>query len=399
MSENKMILLKLGGRKHLGEGRWQDALSIYDEIYSVCCYKEPSCKWDIPSERIHNIIIPHTFWNQKLFGILLRAKGHKSLDWISFLAILGLRLSNRTLIRDVRNIDVTNVLCSYGDYDFSDIMCLVFGNAIRARIIRAYKETRLEYSYTERMALKRADEIVLYDVELKKFLERKYGEKIFEKKKVLLGYDENVLPECILSNINYQRKLSSIDLKVHVAILTFRVDSIPNRERDQGRYYYIDVIRKLINAGIVVHLHCAQYNDDNGVNRYQELATQNPGMFYLESSLEMKHSSSCQQWVESCEILSRYDIGLLHNIVDNSSVSEFDRINVPHRFFAYEAAHVVPIIARGENVVLERIFNRYNCGFVYDKLEELSNIIGRNFDYYTPSYTEYLKAIFDLEDK
>jgi len=149
----------------------------------------------------------------------------------------------------------------------------------------------------------------------------------------------------------------------------------------------------------VVHLHCAQYNDDNGVNRYEELQKENSGMFYMEKPLAMKHSSTTEEWVTSCEILSRYDAGLLHNILDKSSVSEFDRINVPHRFFAYEAAHVTPIIERGSNIVLERMFSEKKCGYVYDSFEDLPGILNADIKYYTPSYEEYLKTIFNLEDE
>lgn len=394
---NKRILIKLGGRKHLGEERWRDAEDIYDEIYSICCFREPSCTWKIPAENVHTIVLDDTFFNHKLFGLLTRTKNNPSLNWLSALAVTALRLCNSSLINQVRNIKATDVLCSYGDYDYSDLACLVFGKAIKAPIVRAYKETRPEYNYTEYAAFKRADAIVLYDEELKKFIEKKYGSPFFDGKKVLLGYDENALPACILDKIHYREKLSVKDHLVHIAILTFRVDSAPGRSRDQGRYYYIDVIKKLIDAGLVVHLHCAQYNDDNGVNKYKELEEQNPGKFYMEKPLEMKHSSSTEEWVESCEILSQYDVGLLHNIVEGSTVSEFDRINIPHRFFAYEAAHVLPVIEKGSNIVLERMFSEKGCGYVYSELTDLPKILERKFTYYTPSYKDYLKSIFQSQ--
>ena len=396
--DTQRILIKLGGRKHLGEERWRDAIEEYDEIYSICCYKEPSYKWNIPSDKVSTILIPHTFLNQKLFGLLTRTKGRKQLNWLSALAVSGLRICNQSLVKKVRVLNTTNVLCSYGDYDYSDLACLIFGNAIKAPIVRSYKETRPEYNYTEYKAFKRAETIVLYDIELKKFLEKKYGASFFNGKKVLLGYDENALPACVLDKIQYKEKLSTKDHQVHIAILTFRVDSAPGRSRDQGRYYYIDVIKKLMDAGLIVHLHCAQYNDDNGVNRYKELAEQNPGKFFMEKPLEMKHSSTTEEWVESCEILSQYDIGLLHNIVENSTVSEFDRINIPHRFFAYEAAHVLPVIEKGSNVVLERMFAEKRCGFVYSELIDLPIVLNQKFSYYTPSYKDYLRGIFQ-DDK
>lgn len=390
------ILLKLGGRKHLGEERWKGALSLYDEVYCACLFTETD--WDIRNEHIHIIKIPKRNLTSKCIGIINRCKDKPQFSWLNRLALAGIRFLNRDWMQKVGSIEADSVLCSYGDYDKSDFVYAIAKPVIHAPVVRAYKESRVGYNFLELNALKSADKIVLYDVELKRFLEKKYGESLFEGKKVLLGYDENSLPGCILNNIRYREKYSSADGKVHLVILSFRVDSAPNRSRDESRYYYVDIIRDFIEAGIVVHLHCAQYNDFNGINRYKELQEEHPGMFYMEKALSMKHSSSSEEWIESCEILSRYDIGLLHNIQDNSSVSEFDRINIPHRFFAYETAHVAPITAKGNNVVLERLFAEKHCGFVYDKLTDLQAVLKENVEYYTPSYEDYLKAIFKLED-
>lgn len=395
MSQKK-ILVKLGGRKHLGEERWRDALTVFDEIYSFCSYAEPSHAWEIPSDKAHCEVFPKTKLNHLFFRVVNKFKNKKNMSWICSISLTVLRILNSGYIKKVKSVDATSVLCSYGDYDNSDFMYCLCKNAVSAPVVRAYKETRPEYNYLEYTAMKSADKIVLFDVELKKFLEKKYGDDFFSSKKVILGYDENALPSYILNGIHYREKLSASDGKVHLVILSFRVDSAPNRSRDQGRYYYIDIIKEMIASGVVVHLHCAQYNHDNGVNRYKELQDKNPGMFYMEEVLAMKHSSSTEEWINSCEILSRYDAGLLHNIVDESSVSEFDRINIPHRFFAYEAAHVAPILKRGENVVLGRIFKEKKCGFMYDTFADLPGILDADIEYYTPSYEAYLKAIFKL---
>ena len=83
----------------------------------------------------------------------------------------------------------------------------------------------------------------------------------------------------------------------------------------------------------------------------------------------------------------------MHNIMENSSVSEFDKINVPHRLFAYEAAHVIPIIKEGQNKVLERMFCSEKCGIVYRDLIELSKTNTTSIEYYTPNYKNYLTQI------
>ncbi|MCD7994335.1 MAG: hypothetical protein LUK37_22155 [Clostridia bacterium] len=393
---HKKILLKLGGRKHLGEERWRDALNLFDEIYSFCSYAEPSHAWEIPSDKVHCEVLPKTTLNHFFFRVVNKFKSKKRLSWIITFLLSVLRILNCGYIKKVKSVDVAAVLCSYGDYDNSDFMFCLCKNVIDKPVVRAYKETRPEYNYLEYTAMKSVDKIVLFDVKLKEFLEKKYGSDFFAHKKVIVGYDENALPSCILDGVHYQEKLSTADGKVHLVILSFRVDSAPNRSRDQGRYYYIDIIKEIISAGVVVHLHCSKYNDDKGVNRYKELQAENPGMFYMEEALAMKYSSSTEEWINSCDILSRYDAGLLHNIVDESSVSEFDGINIPHRFFTYEAAHVTPILKRGENIVLGRMFEEKRCGFMYNTFSDLPGILNADIEYYTPSYEDYLKAIFEL---
>ena len=36
LSNKKRVLIKLGGRKHLGEMRWKGALELYDKVYCIC---------------------------------------------------------------------------------------------------------------------------------------------------------------------------------------------------------------------------------------------------------------------------------------------------------------------------------------------------------------------------
>lgn len=390
------VLLKLGGEKHLGEQRWQGALNVFDKVYCGSFYLENLEKdWHIEDNRIIVFRFPQSKINHVLHGVLWETKNHKSLNWLSCIVLHMMRLFNHGWISKIESIHPDAVLCSYGDYDFSNLISILTRKSVKEPIVKSYKESRVDYNYLEYKSFKICDIISLYDQEMKLFLERKYSENLFEGKKVILGYDENALPSCILNGIHYKDKLSTVDGKTHVAILTFRVDSEPSRERDQNRYYYIDLIEKLIEAGVVVHLHCAKFIDDsNGINRYKQLEERNPEMFYLEAPLEMKHTSSTEAWINACEKLSKYDAGVMHNIVEGSSVSEFDKINVPHRLFAYEAAHVTPIVKRGENIVLERLFKEKNCGFIYEELSDLKKIKDIAFDYYTPSYEDYLIKLF-----
>lgn len=384
----KKILLKVGGRKHLGECRWMDALDVFDEIYCACIYREDSLK--IIDDRIHIIELRKNLLNHLLTGIILRTRNKKSLTIFNWLIILLLRLLNISWLIKIKKVSPDFALCSYGDYDRSDLTFLIAKPVIKCQIVRAYKETRVGYNFLEFETLKGINNLVFYAEELKDFLKKKYGDSLFVNKFIKYGLDENALSSHILSQIQFEKKLSSNTNKRHIAILSYRVDSAPNRDRDQGRYYYLETIKELIDAGLIVHLHCAKYNNFNGENLYEKLKKEYPNEFFMEKELKMNRDSSVEEWVKSCEILSKYDFGLMHNIIENSSVSEFDKINVPHRLFAYEAAHVIPIIEKGQNKVLERMFDEKKCGIVYKCLDELNKISIANIEYNAPSYKDYL---------
>lgn len=393
-SHAKRIMIKIGGRKHLGEERWVGALNAFDEIACACIYREDN--WNVEDPRIKVYELENNKANYFLSGLLLRTRTKRYLWIVNWILILLMRASNRKWITSIKKINADFALCSYGDYDRSDLVYLIVKNAISCKTVRSYKETRVGYNFLEHETLKSIENICLYDEELQKFLEKKYGNHLFEKKNLLIGPDENALPKCILDKIVYQEKLSQNDGRKHIVILSYRVDSAPNRERDQGRYYYIDTITQMIKAGLCVHLHCAQYNDFNGVNKYAELKDKKPDQFFMEKPLNMKRDSTADQWVSSCEILSRYDFGLMHNIDDNSTVSEFDKINIPHRFFAYEAAHVAPIILRGSNIVLEKRFKSEKCGVVVDDISDLNSVDISDIHYVNPTYEDYLDSIIKM---
>ncbi len=388
------ILLKLGGRQHLGEFRWSGALNEFTEVYCTCLYREGTVFVD--SEQIHFYEIPNNVCNRLITVFLRKIKKYSGLDMISWIAICVLKGLNYKLIQKVKVLNPHKVLCSYSCYDWSDLNCILFAKSIQVPIVRSYKESRVEYNFLEYNALKLSDTVVLCDVKIKEFLEKKYGNNFFDNKKIILGPDENALPACIIDNVNHKEKYSIKDGKIHLVILASVVDSEPCSKTTQSRYYYIEIIKKIIEEGIIVHLHCRKFNEYGGGNRYKELADAYQGKFYIEEALDMAADSSLESWINSCEILSQYDIGFFHNVVEGSSISDYDKINVPHKFFAYGAAHVVPVVKRGDNDVLEKMFDEKNCGFVFDELSDLKQINNHKFDYYIPTYESYLKSVFDL---
>ncbi len=390
----KKVMIKLGGLKHLGELRWIDALDIFDEIYCISSFKEYI--WDIPDKRIKKCIVSRTFINRCIFWGLDHTKKYRVCNLISKILIKMFRMCNVEWLKSLRNINSEFVLCSYGDYDYSDIMLVLTEGYLNGIIVRAIKETRPEYNYLEQLALKKSDIISLYCNELQKFIEKKYGKNIWDNKRIKIGIDENYLSSAVINKINYKPKLSSKDKLIHIVLMTYRADSMPLRDRDKYRYYYIELIKELISYGYVVHMHCKQFINNGGINQYKILEKEYKGAFIIEEPLEMRRDASLQEWIKSCEFLSRYDVGILHNIMPDNNVSVFDRINIPHRYFAYEAAHVIPIIKRGENIVLERIFETQGRGFVFDNYQDIEKIRCKNYVFETVSYKDYLLELRDI---
>lgn len=83
----------------------------------------------------------------------------------------------------------------------------------------------------------------------------------------------------------------------------------------------------------------------------------------------------------------------MHNYIEGSSNTEFDKYNVPHRYYEYQVAQVVPILRRGHSFVLEDLLTRTSSGFVYDDVSELISATPE-ITFYKPTFAEYAKAIF-----
>jgi len=212
----RKILLKLGGRKHLGEERWKGVLELFDEVNCACLFTEPD--WEIEDDRVKIIKLKRTFLSSKFIGVINHANNKKNLAWLNHLAIWGMRLINLGWMKSIKAVEADAILCSYGDYDKSDFIYAIAKPALKKPVVRAYKESRVEYNFLELNALKSAGTIVLYDVALQKFLEKKYGSTLFEGKKLVIGLDENALPSCILDRIKYKERFSALDGRLHVVI-------------------------------------------------------------------------------------------------------------------------------------------------------------------------------------
>jgi hypothetical protein len=259
---------------------------------------------------------------------------------------------------------------------------------IGRKVTRAYKETRPGYIFDELNSLKFSQRIVFNDEANKKFIERKYGTQIFDRKNIVTGIDEDYRKYDITSTTFTSRKLSESDGKMHVVILAGKVLSDPNDSRSGSRLFYISMIKNFIENGFVVHLDTLQIVPDQmGINRYSMLAAEYPNEFIIEPPSSFKSNPYA-----AYEKLSRYDYGILHNFIEGSTVSEFDKVNIPNRFYEYQIAQVTPIIKKGTTILLEKIINEKKCGVIYDTLDDLKE--KHSVSYFKPSFKDYINTLY-----
>lgn len=153
------------------------------------------------------------------------------------------------------------------------------------------------------------------------------------------------------------RKLSEEDGRIHVVILSGRAIWNRNEQRSQGRYYYVEIIEKLLKEGFAVHLHTKALIEslDNPIyyepNPYSTLLKKYPKSFFVEPALDFNE-------IKSYETLMKYDLGLLNSgVMGKTEFSEFEKLNIPNRFYEYLHANVIPICPSGILDYMEQHFN------------------------------------------
>ena len=377
-----MRLLKIG-TLNLPRNRWEDALDVFSDIDVFCFDSEV----EIQNEHIHYIKFDT---KQKLSFFLFRAARHfnynKKQKFFCNICLVLIRFLNRKLIQQIRNKKYDFVHSSYNDFDESAFLTVLLKPG---RYTRSQKETRLYYTYFEEETFKNAYRIVLNDPMNLDFFKKKYSDDIFKNKTIIYGLDEDVRTKRLLNKLKYDTKLSEKDGKIHAVILAGRVLSNPTDSRSGGRLYYVNLIKDLLNEGIVVHLHTANIIPFNGTNPYQDLAKEYTN-FHIENKLDFT-----DDYENAYKILSRYDIGICHAHLPNTEVTEFDRINIPHRYYEYHLAHVVPVDLRGGNFLLEM---KAKMGFalIYDNYHEIKLNDLQNIKWDIPTFSEYMKKLYLL---
>lgn len=381
-------LLKIGPLNG-DTSRWLDALYYFDRVHVVMLASNAEPRVDDKRFVYHEL--PGFLVNKLALWSRLGSL-HFPLDPCYRLTDAFMRLMSRQWVREIQALDFDEVLVSYNDFDESAQLFTVLWPAIRgrARITRAYKESRPGKSYYERQAFELADRVVLNHPLCQAFFERDYGGSLFADKEVVFGLDEDFVSSRMVRGVKHFPKLSDADGKRHVVILAGRVFSDTTNRRSGSRLCYLNLISSLIGAGLVVHLHTLRrFPDINGVDQYELLAKERPEEFHIEEPLDF----SGEGREEAFARLSRYDYGVMHNYVDGTSNTEFDKYNIPHRYYEYQVAGVVPILEKGRTYVLEDFLTETKSGLVYSSPEDLLDWHGE-VECYAPTFGSYIERLY-----
>lgn len=375
-----MKLLKIG-TLNMPRDRWEDALEVFDDIDIYCFDTEVEQK----NDRFHYIKYNT---GSKINFFLFRLARHFSYNKYKvpffWLTIIVLRVLNLRQLRLLRKTKYDYIHSSYNDFDESAFLTLLLNPS---NYTRAQKETRSYYSYLERYVFQKASRIVFNDKLNKDFFVNKYGLKVFSDKQIIYGLDEDYRGKRVAAMIRYSEKISDRDGRIHAVILASAVLSDPNDERSGGRLYYIPLIHKLLEAGFIVHLHTTRIDPINGKNPYEEMNRKEID-FIIEDRLDFLNDM-----IHAYSVLSRYDLGICHAHIPNSDVLEFDKVNIPHRYYEYHLAHVVPIDIKGGNLLLEKKAEEKHaiiCNEYKDvKMDDIKQI-----EWDMPVFGEYIHALY-----
>jgi hypothetical protein len=268
-------------------------------------------------------------------------------------------------------------------YDGSNLLIKKAKNFFKIPIYRSYKEICYRKSRTEKDMLVYSDKLIFPHEQYLNLFSELYQLDLSNKAYFAdLDWRYSKTVEWI-KNLEV-KKLSHFDKIPHVCILTGQAIWDPSDKLTGNRTYYIDIINDLIKIGAKVHLHALKIVknsetkpvDEN--NPYLDLAK--TGKLIIEPPLNLYAGS------KDYLILKRYDAGILHPKISeelkqtNYLLYKFHQINIPHRFYEYEIADVVPLLEKNSAYYMEQLINQKGFGIVYSDLEDLKNKLWKLLD-------------------
>lgn len=386
-------ILKLGFLD-LPENRWIDALMVFDNVFNIVLFSNEKNR--LNNSRIISYSITDNeapVLKRKVNSLLLiLLLNRKKINRYGFYLLIYLfQLINLKRIKKLAGgLEYSICHSSYNDYDNSDIITVVLKPFLKTKIVRSQKETRPEFSRKEKECFVVSDIIVFNSQYNLEFFKNKYGSKLFSNKEIILNLDEDWRKSNIWKYPEDCKKLSHKDGNKHIVILTGVARSTPNDKRTGARQFYMKIIEDLLKYGLHVHLHAMKFEpDENGVNLYKQLSEENP-KFLINSSLDFVNETE-----DAYSQLALYDYGILHNFINGESVSYFDKFNIPHRFFEYQIAKVIPIVIKNQTIVVEQLIKEKNCGLILNNYSELENYsLVNEINFLDVSFKNYLHALY-----
>jgi len=233
-------------------------------------------------------------------------------------------------------------------------------------VIRSYKETRFKKNWAEYVTLSNVGHLIIPSCSYIDFFKDLYNLKLYKTSFADLDWRYSKTIKWV-KEIK-EEKLSVYDRRPHVCILTGRALSDTTEIRSGHRYYFIPVIKELIERGIAVHLHATRIVIDKyGRNAYAEISRGND-LFTIEKTLKLTAGSN------DYRILKRYDAGIMHPQIpiENYALKKFQQINIPNRIYEYQIADVVPLVQAGTSKDVERLIKNTNFGIIFKDYDELS---------------------------
>ena len=128
-------------------------------------------------------------------------------------------------------------------------------------------------------------------------------------------------------------------------------------------------------------------------NPYTELMRKFQGNFLIERPIDLND-------VENYKLLMRYDLGLLNSgIGGKDEFNEFEKINVPNRFYEYLHAGVVPISPKGMLQYMESKFSDQVLFFKdVSELRSLLNTIDEGSNKPKNFFADFLQTLLDTNE-
>jgi len=334
----------------------------------------------------------------KYFPELSSKLSMSEIPWIKFLNYVSSEVAKTPSINDIikflptaflhfiLNHAIETDILWIGDNDFDT--SFLFANLLNyfgIRYIFTLKETRYKDYPFELSVLKHAKRIYLPHEKYVDFFQEKYGIDVSSKTSFGdIDWRSKLVKDRIVSKLNVA-KLSQTDGKAHVVILSGRAIWKKSEVRSEGRYYYLGIIKRLLEAGFVVHLHTKAIIEslDNPIvhkeNPYTELQEKYKNKFFIEDPLDLNDPLNYS-------VLMRYDYGLVHSgeIPFDETIRKFEEINVPNRFFEYWVANVIPICPKGVLDWMEKSMKNHVIFFEEPDIYEIERkkSITKPFDNY-----------------